>query len=376
MCYYNKELFSLYLNWDKIEWGCLMKDRITALRNELEENSLDAVLVFKNENRRYISGFTGTSGYVIITEKSAYFITDFRYIGQATDQCQGYEIIEHNNDKSIFNIINSLGIKKIGFEEDFVTYSQYTEFKDKLDHVTLLPLNGSINKLRKYKDENEIEDIAMAAYITDEAFGYICEFIKPAVSERNIAMELENFMRRKGASKISFDIIVASGVRSALPHGVASEKLVEKGDFVTMDFGCVYNGYCSDMTRTIVVGQANEKQKKIYNTVLETQLKALDAIRPGITGFEVDKVARDIITEKGYGDYFGHGLGHGVGLEIHEAPRLSPLGKDTLAQGMVVTVEPGIYIPDFGGVRIEDLLVVTEESHRILSKSPKQLIEL
>lgn len=353
-----------------------MEGRITALRNELEENSLDAVLVLKDENRKYISGFTGTSGYVIITKKSAYFITDFRYIEQASDQCQGYEIIEHNDDKSIFNIINSLGIKKIGFEEDFVTYSQYTEFKDKLNHVALLPLNGTLNKLRKHKDENEIENITMAAHITDEAFRYICEFIKPGISELHIAMELENFMRRKGASKISFDIIIASGVRSALPHGVASEKLVEKGDLVTMDFGCIYNGYCSDMTRTIMIGQANEKQKNIYNIVLEAQLKALEAIRPGIAGFEVDKVARDIIAEKGYGDYFGHGLGHGVGLEIHEAPKLSPLGKDTLAQGMVVTVEPGIYIPYFGGVRIEDLLVVTEENHRILSKSPKQLIEL
>ena len=353
-----------------------MKERIAALRNEFRENSLDAVLVFKNENRRYISGFTGTSGYVIITEKSAYFCTDFRYMAQASNQCHGYDIIEHNNNKSIFEIINSLGIKRLGFEEDFVTYGQYTEFNEKLDHITLVPLNGAMNKLRRQKDANELENIEMAAYIADEAFGYICDFIKPGVSERDIALELEGYMRRKGASSISFDIIVASGVRSALPHGVASEKIVEMGDFVTMDFGCMYNGYCSDMTRTIVMGQASKKQKMIYNTVLEAQMKALEAIRPGISGFEVDKIARDIIAEKGYGEYFGHGLGHGVGLEIHEAPRLSPLGKDILAQGMVVTDEPGIYIPDFGGVRIEDLVVVTEDGYRVLSKSPKQLIEL
>ncbi len=353
-----------------------MNNRIDALRDQMKEKSLDAALIYKNENRRYISGFTGTSGYVVITEKSSFFITDFRYIGQASNQCESYEIIEHNIEKTLYDIINSLNIYNLGFEEDFVTYGQYKEFENKLKDVTLSPLNQALNSLRKYKDANEIKCIESAAAIADDAFDYICEFIKPGISEREISLELEGYMRKKGASSTSFDIIVASGLRSSLPHGVASDKIVEKGEFITMDFGCIVNGYCSDMTRTIVMGKANDKQKQIYDIVLEAQNMALRAIRPGITGVEADKVARDIITKRGYGQFFGHGLGHGVGLEIHEAPRLSPLGNDTLEVAMVVTDEPGIYLPDFGGVRIEDLVVITEDGNRVLSKSPKQLIEL
>jgi Xaa-Pro aminopeptidase len=297
-------------------------------------------------------------------------------MGQASQQCKGFEIIEHNNEKSIYQIINSLGIKQLSFEEDFVTYGQYKELEDKLTGISLSPLNGIVNKLRRYKDSEELSIIEKAAIITDEAFGYIIEYIKPGISEKEISFELENCMRKKGASGTSFNIIVASGIRSAMPHGVASDKLVEKGDFITMDFGCVYQGYCSDMTRTIVIGKATEKQREIYNIVLEAQQKALEAIKPGISTKEVDRVARNVISTYGYGKYFGHGLGHGVGLEIHEEPRLSPLGKDILEAGMVITNEPGIYIPDFGGVRIEDLVVVTHDGNKVLSKSPKQLIEL
>jgi len=353
-----------------------MRERITALRKEMNENCIDAALLYKNENRRYISGFTGTSGYVVITQESAFFLTDFRYVEQASEQCKGYEIIEHSSDMPVFEILNNLGIGRLGFEEDFVTYSQYSEFQQKLKDISLTPLNGAMNILRKYKDLNEIRDIEKAATIADEAFGHICEFIKPGMKEQEIALELENHMRKKGASGIAFDFIVASGLRSSLPHGVATDKTVEKGEFITMDFGCVYNGYCSDMTRTIVIGKANDKQKEIYSIVLDAQMKALEAIKPGITGAEADKIARDIINDKGYGKYFGHGLGHGVGLEIHEAPRLSFTNNEILEKGMVVTDEPGIYLPEFGGVRIEDLVVVTEDGNRVLSKSPKQLIEL
>ena len=353
-----------------------MRSKITKFRELMTEKSIDSVIIYKPENRRYISDFTGSSGYALITQERAYFITDFRYVQQAAKQCVGYEIIEHSSEKSIYQILKELGVKALGFEEDFVTYSQYKDFADKLPDTKLVPIEGLVSTLRKVKYEDEIEYIQKAADITDQAFSYICRYIRSGMSERDVALELENFMKKQGASSISFDIIVASGIRSSLPHGVASEKVIEDGDFVTLDFGCIYNGYCSDMTRTVVVGKANEKQKEIYEIVLEAQVKALEAIKPGMTGIEVDKIARDIITGKGYGAYFGHGLGHGVGLEVHEAPRLSPIGKDLLESGMIVTNEPGIYIPDFGGVRIEDLVLVTQEGYHVLSKSPKELIEI
>nr|WP_200793454.1 Xaa-Pro peptidase family protein [Caminicella sporogenes] len=353
-----------------------MNNKVNNFRKKIIEKGLDAAVVYKPQNRRYLSGFTGTAGYVVITRDRNIFITDFRYVEQASKQCKGFEIIKHSNEKSLYDILNNLQIKKLGFEEDFVTFLQYREFEEKLNNIELVPLNGIINDLRKIKTEDEIENIRKAASIADMAFKHICSVLKPGITEWEISLELENFMKRQGASGTSFESIVASGKRSALPHGVASQKIIEKGDFVTLDFGCVYNGYCSDMTRTVVIGKATERQREIYEIVLQAQKAALENIRAGITGFEVDKIARDIITNKGYGEYFGHGLGHGVGLEVHENPRLSPLGKDTLEENMVVTDEPGIYIPDFGGVRIEDLVVVKKDGCELLSKSPKDLIEI
>lgn len=353
-----------------------MNNKVERFRKSLNENNLDSAIVFKPENRRYLSGFTGTSGYVVITEEKNFFITDFRYVNQASKQCEGFEILKHTNDRTLYDILNELGLKNLGFEDTFVTVSQYNDFNDKLMGISLKPLRDTLDKLRMIKDQDEIEEIKKAAQIADEAFEYICEVIKPGITEWEVALEIENFMKKKGATGTSFESIVASGIRSSMPHGVASHKVIENGDFVTLDFGCIYNGYCSDMTRTVVVGKASEKQKEIYNVVLEAQETALEAIKPGITGYEADKVARGIIEAKGFGEYFGHGLGHGVGLEVHESPRLSPLGKDILKANMVVTDEPGIYLPDFGGVRIEDLIVVTENGCERLSKSPKHLIEL
>ncbi|WP_432665228.1 Xaa-Pro peptidase family protein [Wukongibacter baidiensis] len=353
-----------------------MNNKVERFRKSLKENNLNSAIVFKPENRRYLSGFTGTSGYVVITEDKNLFITDFRYTKQASDQCKDFEIVQHTNDRTLYDILNELGLKNMGFEDAFVTVSQYNEFNEKLVGIELKPLKGTLGKLRTIKEQDEIDEIRKAAEIADKAFEYICGVIKPGITEWEVALELESFMKKKGATATSFDSIVASGIRSSMPHGVASHKVIEDGDFVTLDFGCVYNGYCSDMTRTIVVGKASEKQKEIYNVVLEAQEAALKAIKPGITGYDADKVARDIITEKGYGEYFGHGLGHGVGLEVHESPRLSPLGKDVLEPNMVVTDEPGVYLPDFAGVRIEDLIVVTENGCERLSKSPKHLIEL
>lgn len=353
-----------------------MNTKVEKFRKSIVEMGVDAAIVFKPENRRYLSGFTGSAGYVVITEKKNLFITDFRYVQQSNKQCKGFEIIEHTNDRKIYDILNELGLKKLGFEDGFMTVSQYKDFEEKLNDVELIPLKDTLPKIRAIKDEDEINEIRKAAEIADKTFEYICGILKPGITEWEVSLEIEAFMKKNGASGTSFESIVASGVRSSLPHGIASHKVIEDGDFVTLDFGCIYNGYCSDMTRTVVIGKASDKQKEIYNIVLEAQEAALKAIKSGVTGFEADKVARDIIKEKGYGDYFGHGLGHGVGLEVHESPRLSPLGKDTLRENMVVTDEPGIYVPDFGGVRIEDLVVVKEDGCEILSKSPKHLIEL
>jgi Xaa-Pro aminopeptidase len=353
-----------------------LNKRVEGLKKYLKDKELDSAIVYKPENRRYLCGFTGTSGYVIITEDRELFVTDFRYVQQASDQCKGFDIIEHNNERTLYDILNELGLKKLGFEDEYVTVSQYNEFMEKLNNIELNPLKDTLNKLRIVKDEDEIKQIKKAAEIADKAFEYICSILRPGITEWEVSLELEGFMKKKGASGTSFESIVASGKRSSLPHGVASKKKIEDGDFVTLDFGCIYNGYCSDMTRTVVIGKATDKQKEIYNTVLEAQEEALKHIKPGIKGCDVDKLARDIIEKKGYGKYFGHGLGHGVGLEVHEGPRLSPLGKDTLKANMVVTDEPGIYLPNFGGVRIEDLIVVTEDGCETLSKSPKHLIEL
>lgn len=353
-----------------------MNNKVEKFRKSIIEKDLDSAIVFKPENRRYLSGFTGSSGYVVITEEKSFFITDFRYVQQSNNQCKGFEVIEHTNDRTVYDILNELGLKKLGFEDGFVTVSQYNDFNEKLNEIELVPLKDTLANIRVIKDEDEINEIRKAAEITDKTFEYICGILKPGITEWEVSLEIESFMKKNGASGTSFESIVASGVRSSLPHGVASDKVIEVGDFVTLDFGCIYNGYCSDMTRTVVIGKASDKQKEIYNTVLEAQEAALKAIKAGVTGFEADKVARDIIKDKGYGEYFGHGLGHGVGLEVHESPRLSPLGKDTLRANMVVTDEPGIYLPDFGGVRIEDLIVVKEDGCEVLSKSPKLLIEL
>ncbi|MEJ8553636.1 M24 family metallopeptidase [Tepidibacter sp. Z1-5] len=351
-------------------------DRINRLREHMKNTDLDAVLIYKAENRRYVSNFTGTTGYALITQDKNLFFTDFRYIQQATNQCKDFEIIEISREKPVTGFLKDMNINSLGFEDDYMDFATYSRFSKELENIKFVPLKGYMLALRAIKDDKEIDIIRKAASIADEAFSYILTFIKPGVSEMDVALELEYFMKKKGATGLSFDSIVASGKRSSLPHGVASDKIIEEGDFLTLDFGCVYNGYCSDMTRTIVVGKASERQKEVYNTVLNAQMRALENIKPGMTGFELDKIARDVITDEGYGEYFGHGLGHGVGLEVHEMPNVNPNAQNTLLPGMIITDEPGIYIPDFGGVRIEDLIVITINGYEVLSSSTKELIEL
>jgi Xaa-Pro aminopeptidase len=353
-----------------------LEKRIDRLRERLKEQDLEALLVTHPMNRRYLTGFTGTAGMVLVTEKDAKLLVDFRYVEQARKQAPHLDVVRVGGEpfRTVGGLCREWNVSRLAFEQDHLVYARVEKLKSALDGAEVVPVSNMVEKLRETKDADELDTLRRAARIADEAFTEILKEIRPGLRERDIAFRLEFLMREKGAASSSFDIIVASGPRSALPHGVASDRVLEKGDLVTLDFGAVYEGYCSDITRTIVLGKPNERQREIYEIVLHAQQTALEAVRPGVTGREVDKVARDIITERGYGEQFGHSTGHGIGLEIHEAPTLSVNGETVLQSGMVVTVEPGIYLPGFGGVRIEDDVVVTEQGKEVLTHSPKDLI--
>ncbi|AZB43544.1 aminopeptidase P family protein [Bacillus sp. FJAT-42376] len=348
------------------------------LRNSFHDLGIDGLIISSEFNRRYMTGFTGSAGLAIISESKAVFITDFRYVEQAGKQAQGYEIIQHTGSiiEEAAAQAKKMGIAKLGFEQDHMTFSSYEQYKKAMSGISLVPVSGAVEKLRLIKSPAEIKILKEAAQIADAAYSHILHFVRPGLKELDVSNELEFFMRKNGAASSSFDIIVASGYRSALPHGAASEKEIESGDFVTLDFGAYYKGYCSDITRTFAVGEPSDKLKEIYSVVLEAQMRGMNGIKAGITGKEADALTRDLITEKGYGDYFGHSTGHGLGLEVHEGPALSLRSDTVLEPGMVVTVEPGIYIAGLGGVRIEDDTVVTEAGNEALTSSPKELIIL
>lgn len=352
--------------------------RVIKLREALQQQNLDALFVTSPINRRYLSGFTGTSGYVLITPDKAFFLTDFRYMTQASQQVIGFEIVQHAADvtDTLKELLSTQGVKRLGFEGADMVYSTYVKYEADLKPVEMVPANGLVEQLRIFKDDEELAVMKEAAELADRTFVHMLDVLKPGITELEASLELEFFMRKHGASGTAFDTIVASGERSALPHGVASEKVIEKNDLVTMDFGALYKGYCSDITRTVLVGEANQKQREIYDIVLEAQQYTVEHIRPGMTGREADALARDIIARYGYGEQFGHSTGHGLGMECHEAPRVSKLSDDILLPGMVVTVEPGIYIPGFGGVRIEDDVIMTETGCRRLTESSKEFIAL
>lgn len=352
-------------------------NKLEKVRTELKKQSVDAILITNPYNRRYLSDFTGSSGNLLITSEQAILLTDFRYIKQATDQTKHFDIVEHNGPilSEIKKQLKKYNIKRLAFEENQVTFKQYTEFNKTLD-IKLVPTSGIIENIRIIKTQEELSVMQEAAIIADNAFREILNYIKPGVKEIDVSNELERLMRAQGATSSSFDTIVASGYRGALPHGVASEKEIQAGELVTMDFGALYEGYCSDITRTVAVGDISDELKDIYDTVLQAQLLGVVGVKAGITGKEADALTRDYITEKGYGEYFGHSTGHGLGLEVHEDPRLAMGSETVLKENMVVTVEPGIYVPDVGGCRIEDDIVVTTEGNTRLSQSDKELIIL
>lgn len=355
-------------------------ERLNKFRAILAEKDLDGFLVTSPENRRYLSGFTGSSGVLLVNQQQAVLLTDFRYLEQAAEQTagSGFSVKKHQ-PKLWPTVIEEISAWskgqniRWGFESEHLVEKDFSFLRDNLSQVKLVPTEGLINLLRRKKSAEEIDFIRKAVKITDQAWKELLSEIKPGKRESEIAATFEYFQRRLGAEGTSFQTIVASGPRSALPHGVAGERRVEEGDFIVLDGGALYNGYCSDFTRTIVVGQPTAKQIEMYNLVLKAQEAALEGMRPGMTGKEVDALAREVITEAGYGDNFGHGLGHSLGLAIHESPRLSPLDETVLEPGMVLTVEPGVYLPDWGGIRIEDVVVVTEDGIENLTSTPKKL---
>ncbi len=335
----------------------------------------DAVLLTSPHNMRYFSGFTGGEGAVLITNKERLLFTDSRYTEQAERETKNFSVVKWCGLGDLCNAINERGIKTAAIEDDCMTVMELKRLKE-LAEAEFTGRSAEINKLRMVKEEWELERIAKAEEIGDKAFSHILGYIKEGVSERDIAAELEYFMKRQGADKTSFDTIAISGKKTSMPHGRPDNKKLENGDFITMDFGCVFGGYCSDMTRTVVLGKSDKRQKAIYETVLTAQREGLLAIRSGISGADADKAARAVIERAGYGEYFGHSLGHGVGLLIHELPNLSPKSGIILEENMVVSCEPGIYIPGFGGVRIEDLVCVKGGGCLNFTHSEKNLIEI
>ncbi|MDY0408412.1 Xaa-Pro peptidase family protein [Virgibacillus soli] len=352
-------------------------NKLNLLRQALVEQKLDALIITNPFNRRYMTGFTGTAGVAIVSEKAAIFITDFRYTSQATTQVKDFTIVEHKQglEQEVSNQLKEIHAKRIGFEKHDMSFATYEQYQDVIDGQ-LIPTSELVERLRMIKSDEELLVMKKAAEIADAAFEHIQGFIKPGVREIEVSNELEFYMRKLGATSSSFDTIVASGFRSALPHGVASEKEIQNGELVTLDYGALYNGYCSDITRTVAVGEISEELRTIYNTVLEAQLIGVNGIKPGMTGKEADALTRDYITKAGYGQYFGHSTGHGLGMEVHEAPGLSYRSDVKLEVGMVVTVEPGIYIPRVGGCRIEDDIVITKDGNERLTTSSKELIIL
>jgi Xaa-Pro aminopeptidase len=348
-------------------------ERITKIRERLQTEGADVFLVSSPLNRRYLTGFTGSAGLVWISNTRQAILTDFRYLEQVKAECPGWELIRiETYIESLNNLIEADKVQTIAFEKDYVTVKQMEDWNEKLP-PKFSGVSGWVEELRMIKSDDEIDNIRSAARIADEAFAQLLPTLRSGLTEREVALELEFLMRKAGASGMSFDPIIASGPRSALPHARPGDRIFSVGDFVVFDFGCVVNGYCSDMTRTVVIGEPEEKHLTIYDLVLEAQMESLKAVGPGKTGAEIDAIARNIISDNGYGEYFGHGLGHSLGLEVHENPRLSKTDQTVLQPGMIVTVEPGVYLPDFGGVRIEDLVLVTEDGHEVLSSTFKEL---
>lgn len=351
---------------------------INNLKRILKDN--EAALIISEKNRKYFTSFNSSEGFLVITKNSSCLFLDFRYIEAGEKQAQNCEVVGYKNLMSeISQLLKEDNADTLFVETDFITLDKFNALKDKLSQSKITVSNDNklsqeIKKLRSIKSSDEIEKIKTAQKITEESFLEVLNYIKPGVSENKIALELEYLMKKRGAEAVAFDLITITGQKTSLPHGVPSDDLIKSGDFFTMDIGAVYDGYCSDMTRTIAVGEISDKQKDIYDIVLKAQLNALKNIKSGVKCSFVDKCARDIITNEGYSQCFGHSTGHGVGLDIHEFPTVGPNSDTLLTENMVITVEPGIYLPKQFGVRIEDMVYVTKDGHFNFTNIKKDLI--
>jgi len=350
----------------------------TPLRKRLESHQLDAVLLLSLENIRYLSGFTGSDAVFLLTQKEAFFLTDSRYWTQAEDEVRDAQIVRYQKKiDGLVSLLLDLKSKRVGFESSSLPFSLYQTLLEKLEgRIEFVPLEKELKNLRAFKDETELSLIRSAIGIASEAFLHVLKLIKEGEEERALSLEMEFFMKQRGAEATGFDIIVASGVRSALPHGRASDKRIEKGDFVLIDFGSRFKGYHSDQTRTLFCHSSTSEQRKIYEIVKEAHDRAIAKIRPGLPISEVDRVAREFIQAQGYGAYFGHGTGHGIGLAVHEDPVVNGENQDPLQEGMVFTIEPGIYLPGWGGVRIEDMVRVTPDGAEVLTYLSTEIQEI
>ena len=355
-----------------------MRDRTDRLVCQLPEHEVDAMLISTTENRRYLSGFTGSAGYLLISNDHAVLVTDSRYTEQATSQAPDYQVLQVRGGWDwLIELLKETCVRRLGFESQNMTVSTHNSLLDalkqdeSLNKVSLVATAGITEEQRAIKDGNELTSLQKAIDASDRAMEAMCPQIKEGMTEREVAWRMEMAMRDFGADSISFDTIVAAGPNGAMAHHRPSDRPIGRGEPIVIDMGAKVSGYCSDITRTVVVGEPDETFRKIYDIVLGAQLTAINTVKPGMTGEEGDGLARTVIEEAGYGDNFGHGLGHGVGLAVHENPRVGPRSSDLLATETVFTVEPGIYLSGWGGVRIEDIVLLGNEGAAPLSKASK-----
>lgn len=353
----------------------MLKSRRRRLLPFFEEYALDLLLIEHPINLRYLSGFSGSEGALLLSPEGGWFICDSRYTVQAGKEVVDLLLVEQaQRQEAIADLVRQVGGCRVGFEASHTTVTQHQGLVTRLSGVTLVGVGPELDTMRNCKDASEIEQLEQVADLASAAFEAVLPQLQPGIRENAFALQLEFEMRRRGADGRAFDFIVASGPRGAMPHGRASDKAVLAGELVTIDFGAIKGGYHSDETVTLAVGAINTRQRQLYQTVLDAHDRAIAAVKPGIACRELDALARDHIKDQGFGEYFGHGLGHGVGLDIHEKPVISPRSDAVVEEGMVFTIEPGIYIPGLGGVRIEDTVAVTSDGCRLLTKVSKQLV--
>ncbi|MDP2953999.1 MAG: Xaa-Pro peptidase family protein [Chloroflexota bacterium] len=352
-----------------------MNSRLPKLRQLLTEKEMEAIIISQADNRRYLSGFVGTAGFLLITQEQAVLATDFRYTEQAKTQAPDFEVVQIEGEPQRWfpRLAARLERRRWAFEAHDLTVSTHGHIAEAVKETSLqlIPTQGLVEGIRAVKDEEELACLKKAAALSDAAFQYIAERLRPGMTELGVAWEVEKYFREHGSEPLPYDVIVASGPNSALPHAHPTDRPIQEGEPIIFDIGARCQGYCSDLSRTLCLGQPDDRFPRLYDLVLGAQLTALATIKPGLSGEQADGLARTVIEQGGYGEAFGHGLGHGVGLVVHELPRLGKGSTDLLAEGMVFTVEPGVYISGWGGIRIEDMAILEKGKARSLSQASK-----